>query len=103
MRIDSHNIQFTQIVDFWLFTDSILINSCGRQGIVHPYSIPVKRKFSLSEGLLFAARLQQTATKVGGAVAHDKTVSVKVAHELLGHMDESATRKAAANHGWTLT
>ena len=60
-------------------------------------------KIETPEGMLFATRLQRTATEVGGAVAQEKTVSIKVAHELLGHMDEAATRKAAANLGWTIT
>ena len=45
----SHNIQFTRIVDFCVYGFSILITSCGGQGIDHPDSIPVKRKFSLSD------------------------------------------------------
>ena len=60
-------------------------------------------KIKTPEGMLFATRPQRTATEVGGAVAQEKSVSIKVAHKLLGHMDEPATRKAAANLGWTIT
>ena len=36
-------------------------------------------------------------------MAQEKTVSIEVVHELLRHMDEAATRKAAADLGWTIT
>ena len=61
-------------------------------------------KIKTPEGMLFAARLQRTATatEVGGAAANVKTMSIKTAHELLGHMNEAETRKAAATMGWTI-
>ena len=46
--MDSHNIRFARIVDFGVCGFSILITGCGGQGIDHPDSIAVKRKFSLS-------------------------------------------------------
>ena len=42
---------------------SILITSCGRQGIDHPDSIAVKRKFSLSDGECAIAHHLRNGTK----------------------------------------
>ena len=40
--MDSHNIWFTQIwTDFYVYMFTNLTISCNRQGIDHPYSIPV--------------------------------------------------------------
>ena len=70
-----------------------------RDGIKIIFDVKIKNP----EGMLFAARLQRTATEVGGAIAQEKTVSIKTAHELLGHMNEADTHKAAKAMGWTVT
>lgn len=60
-------------------------------------------KVNTPERMVLATRLKRTATEVGGAVASVKTVSVKTAHDQLGHMSEKATRKTAKALGWTVT
>ena len=72
---------------------------CAKDGTKSVFDVKIKTL----EGTLFAAKLQRTATEVRGAVMQQKTVSIKGAHELLGHMDEAAMQKAAANLGWTIT
>ena len=63
-------------------------------------------KIKSPEGMLLATRLKRTATEVGGAAANEaqnKMVNIQHAHEVLGHMDEAATRKAAKALGWIIT
>ena len=65
-------------------------------------------KIKTSQGMLMATRLTRTATKVGGVAAtvkekQGKMVSIKEAHEKLGHMNEAETRKTASALGWTIT
>ena len=60
------------------------------------------------EGLVFAAHLRRTGPATGqevNAVTQETktSVSIQKAHELLGHMCESATRKAAKALGWDIT
>eukprot|EP00977_Amphora_coffeiformis_P005907 scaffold1252_cov154-Amphora_coffeaeformis.AAC.1 len=63
-------------------------------------------KVNTPEGMVLAARLKRTATEVGGAATEykqTKTISIKKAHEQLGHMGEDETRRAAKALGWTIT
>jgi hypothetical protein len=55
------------------------------------------------EGFLLAIRLTRTGNEVGGVANTTKTVSIMQAHTELGHMDETVTRKAATELGWTIT
>jgi hypothetical protein len=45
----------------------------------------------------------RTAQEVGGVAKQTKTVSIKQAHEELGHFNEDLTQKSAAELGWTIT
>ena len=57
------------------------------------------------KGMVLATRLKRTAvaTKVGGASATTKAVSIKTAHEQLGHLSKDATRQVAKQLGWLIT
>jgi len=58
--------------------------------------------------MLLAARLNRTATEVGGVtemtrVQPIKTSSINKAHQVLGHMSEEATHLTAKALGWHIT
>ena len=60
-------------------------------------------KMNSPKGMVFGARLTRTATEVGGVVQATKKISIKTAHERLGHLSEEETRKTAKQLGWTLS
>lgn len=60
-------------------------------------------RINTPKGMVLATCLKQIATEVGGASTTTKTVSINMAHEQLGHLNEDATRKVAKQLGWTIT
>ena len=65
-------------------------------------------KIGSPQGMLLAARLNRTATEVGGAagmtrVQPIKTLSINKAHQVLGHVSEEATHLTAKALGWHIT
>ena len=62
-------------------------------------------KISTTKGVLFCACLKRSMmNEIGGAASVvTKTMSIKTAHDLLGHHDEEKTRTIAKHLGWTIS
>ena len=77
--------------------ENSIIMSKGKQRLELGIKVPT------AQGMLFCVCLRRKAEVHAGANGKDKPISIAKAHALLGHHNETSTRKTAKALGWTIS